>query len=222
LLQLAEFELFGTPASGGGVCTGNGPIASGQSVPDYSYEISTSGNVTVKFIPGAPIAGCDMAIFYYRIGAGGYSGFGMTASGGAFTASVSIPNGSAITFYFTYRRSAGGMESNSSATPHSYTVGSTCSGARMALRPLESSVESEEAPGEDVFEVYPNPTAERIFLRTQKNPGDVIKLIDNLGRELRVTILDDESIDVSSLPTGQYAIIVINKRKKAVRRFIKE
>jgi hypothetical protein len=221
LLQLAEFELFGTPASTGGVCTGNGPIASGQSAPDYSYEISTSGNVSVKFISGAPIAGCDMAIFYYRIGTGGYSGFGMTASGGVFNASVSIPNGSAIQFYFTYRRSAGGMESNSSASPHSYTVGTTCSGARMAFRGVsENSLE--EASGEDVFEIYPNPTAEKIFLRTQRNTGDVIKLIDSFGRELSVRVLEDESIDVSLLPTGQYVIMVINQRKKAVRRFIKE
>jgi uncharacterized protein YjdB/endoglucanase Acf2 len=219
MLQFAEFELFGTAVSNG-VCTGNGPVFSGQSVPDYSYEISTNGNVSVKFIPGAPIAGCDMAIFYYRIGTGGYAGIGMTASAGTFTASVSIPNGSAINFYFTYRRSAGGMESNSSATPHSYTVGTSCAGARESFGDDQANL-LEEPVGEE-FEVYPNPTAETIFIRTEKADDNMIKLIDVSGKEIKVRLSEEGSIDVSSLPSGLYTIMMINKRTKRVKRFVKE
>jgi endo-1,3(4)-beta-glucanase len=208
-----------TVNAGSGPCTGNGPIQSGQTVPDYSYQISTSGTVTVKFIPGTPINGCDLALFYYRIGTGGYAGFTMTPSAGTFTTSVSIANGSNIQFYFTYRRSAGGMESNSSATPHSYTVGTSCTG-RLAVHAL-SAAHAPDNSGDDI-EIFPNPAKESINIRNGRAPGDVIKVIDRSGRELNTRTLDDGSIDVSALPSGLYTIMLINNRSKSFKRFIKE
>jgi uncharacterized protein YjdB/beta-glucanase (GH16 family) len=220
LLQLAEFELFGTPVSNG-VCKGNGPIASGQSVPDYSYEISTNGNVSVKFIPGTPIAGCDMAIFYYRIGTGGYVGTGLTASAGTFTSSVSIPNGSAIQFYFTYRRSAGGMESNSSASPHSYTVGTTCAGA--ASLPGATHIVQEDFD-EDLIEVYPNPANDALHFRFAKTfDGGVITIVDAVGKERTMRVNDSKgTIDVSAFTPGLYILRVSKESRSSIKRFIKE
>jgi len=203
-------------AQSSGVCTGSGPIQSGQTVADYTYEISTSGNVNVKFIPGSPITGCDLAIFYYRIGTGGYAGFTMTQSGSTFTTSVSIPSGSAIQFYFTYRRSAGGMESNSSATPHSYTVGTTCSGRLAQSASLAN-------PELDKFDVYPNPAADRVYFGAgTANKTSVIKLMDRAGREMPVKVLDDGSLDVSGLPSGMYTIMRISSHERVARKFIKE
>jgi hypothetical protein len=220
LLQLAEFELFGTAVSNG-VCSGNGPVASGQSVPDYRYEISTSGNVSVKFIPGTPIAGCDMAIFYYRIGTGGYAGTGMTASAGTFTASVSIPNSSAIQFYFTYRRSAGGMESNSSASPHSYTVGTTCSGARSATQEL---LVSQEERAENLNEVYPNPAKDELHFSFDKSfEGGVMKIVDAIGKERTIQLKETQgTINVSAFTPGLYIMRVSKGARNAMKRFIKE
>jgi uncharacterized protein YjdB len=221
MLQLAEFELFGTLASTGGVCTGNGPVQSGQSTADYSYEISTSGSVSVKFVPGAPIAGCDMAIFYYRIGTGGYAGIGMTASAGTFTASVSIPSGSAIQFYFTYRRSAGGMESNSSASPHSYTVGTTCSGARSATQDF---TRSEEASAEDLIELYPNPAKDALHYSFSKTfEGGVMKIVDALGKEHTIQLKETQgTINVSGFTPGLYIMRVSKEQRFAIKRFVKE
>jgi uncharacterized protein YjdB/beta-glucanase (GH16 family) len=114
-----------TVTSSGTSCTGNGPIASGQSVADYSYAVtSNSGSaVTVKFTAGSPISGCDFVIFNWKTGTGNYAGQVMTQSGAVFNTSVTIASGSVVTMYFTYRRGAGGLESNSSATPHTFTVG---------------------------------------------------------------------------------------------------
>jgi uncharacterized protein YjdB/endoglucanase Acf2 len=209
MLQLAEFELFGTAVSNG-VCTGNGPIASGQSVPDYKYEISTSGNVNVKFIPGTPIAGCDLVLFYYRIGTGGYSGFTTTAASGAFTTSVSIPTGSAIQFYFTYRRSAGGMESNSSATPHSYTVGTTCAGAR--------GVEFEEA--DDSYVLHPNPVEHTLTIKG--SAGGRLGIINMQGVEVSNDVMITDDKDVSGLTSGVYNVILIKNSKRIIKRFVKK
>jgi hypothetical protein len=188
-------------------------------VPDYSYQIATSGNVDVTFTPGSPITGCDFVIFYYRIGTtGNYAGYIMTASGGSFTSSVSIPSGSAIQLYFTYRRSAGGGESNSSATPHSYTVGTSC-GARSAVH--SAGVASAPELETELLEVYPNPTSGKIFLKVGTKANDRFRLIDQTGREINVRLLDDRSIDISSLPAGMYIIMNVNDRSKRAR-FIKK
>jgi uncharacterized protein YjdB/beta-glucanase (GH16 family) len=210
MLQLAEFELFGTAVSNG-VCTGNGPIASGQTVPDYKYEISTSGNVNVKFIPGTPIAGCDLVLFYYRIGTGGYSGFTTAAASGAFTTSVSIPTGSAIQFYFTYRRSAGGMESNSSATPHSYTIGTTCAGAR--------SVEFEESV-EESYVLHPNPVEHTLTIKG--SAGGRLGIINMQGVEVSNDVMVTDDKDVSNLSSGIYNVILIKNNKRVMKRFVKK
>ncbi len=94
---------------------------------DYSYEVYTNaGTVYFKFHPLAPIAGSNLAILALKEGAaGGFSGYGMTASGADFVYSKAIADGTALTFYFTYNTPPAG-ERNSSANPHTYTVGNVC------------------------------------------------------------------------------------------------
>lgn len=96
---------------------------------DYSYKVETIGdNVKFQFHPLAPIAGCAYALIYVREGlSGGYPGYPMTAIGSDFTFTKPIANGTPISIYFTYNVPSGG-ERNSSATPHSYTVGTICEG----------------------------------------------------------------------------------------------
>ncbi|HTJ53412.1 MAG TPA: Ig-like domain-containing protein, partial [Cyclobacteriaceae bacterium] len=199
--------------SNSSVCTGSGPIASGQSVPDYSYEISTNGTVNIKFIPLSPIAGCDMVIFYYRIGTGGYAGYGMTASGANFTTSVSIASGSNIQFYFTYRRSAGGLESNSSATPHSYVVGTSCAGVRVVG--IEDNVTIE-----DTYDLFPNPVEHT--LTVQGATGGSLGIINMQGVEVSGGLMKTDEREVSHLSAGVYTIILIKDNKRIVKRFVKK
>ena len=100
-----------------------GTVANG----DYSYKAETlNGNVTFTFHPLTPIAGCASAIVYVREGSsGGYPGYNMTAVGPDFRFTKAIANGTVVSIYFTYNTPPGG-ERNSSATPHSYTVGTNC------------------------------------------------------------------------------------------------
>ena len=93
---------------------------------DYEYEVYTqAGTVYFTFKPLAPITGSNLAIAYIKEGNGGYGGYGMTASGSNFTFSKPYANAAALTFYFTYNTPPAG-ERNSSANPHSYTVGTVC------------------------------------------------------------------------------------------------
>jgi uncharacterized protein YjdB len=112
-------------SSSGTTCSGNGPIAAGQSIADYTYDVTSNSGTTVnvKFTAGTPISGCDFVIFNWKVGTGNYAGQIMTQAGSVFNSTVSIASGSVVTMYFTYRRGAGGLESNSSATPHTFTVG---------------------------------------------------------------------------------------------------
>ena len=206
-------------------------MAAGQTVPDYSYAIAMNGTVNVTFIPGTPVGSCDLAIFYYRIGTGGWMGYMMTASANGFTASVPIANGSAIRFYFTYRRSAGGPESNSSATPHSYTVGDNCTtGALIANLSVTANQVGVIVPMENPLvtaklvsgiELSPNPATGRLMLPATVTAKSSIVVTDVSGRIMPVKMLDNRTIDVSSLSSGIYTVIFTRNKQKAIKKFVK-
>ena len=109
--------------------------------PDYSYKaVTTGGNVTFTFHPLGATAGGNLAIIYIREGgAGAYPGYGMVKNeAGDFTYTKPIAAGTVTSIYFTYQVGAGGPERNSAATPHSYTVGTTCSTAPTNVPPTVS------------------------------------------------------------------------------------
>ncbi|MFZ6012436.1 MAG: Ig-like domain-containing protein, partial [Bacteroidota bacterium] len=199
---------------GGGVCTGT--VANG----DYSYEVSTtSGAVNWKFIPLAPIAGSTLCIINVKIGSGGYVGYTMTASGSNFTFGQSYAAGAALTFYFTYRVGTTMVERNSSATPHAYTVGATCSsGGRLSLGELDSDQDDESFRSLE-FEMYPNPVAQTL---TMKGVSGGFRIFDAQGIEVSSSATGAGAIDVSNLPPGAYTVIVFADKQKVIRRFIKE
>ena len=96
---------------------------------DYDYKVVTVGNVvTFTFHPLEPILGCNSAFVYIREGlSGAYPGYAMTASGTDFIYTKTIANNTPLSIYFTYNTPPMG-ERNSSANPHSYTVGANCTG----------------------------------------------------------------------------------------------
>jgi len=100
---------------------------------DYEYKAETkNGIVTITMHPLKPIAGSQYALVYIKQGLnGGYGGTAMTTVGSDFIYTLSIANGTAISFYFTYQVPTGG-EHNSSANPHSYVVGTNCTGLTTA------------------------------------------------------------------------------------------
>lgn len=111
-----------TTPSTDGYC---GTVANG----DYKYKAETNnGIVTITFKPLTPIAGCAYVFAYVREGAtGAYPGAAMTAAGSDFVFTKPVANGVPLSIYFTYQTPPAG-ERNSSATPHSYTVGTNCTG----------------------------------------------------------------------------------------------
>jgi endoglucanase Acf2/uncharacterized protein YjdB len=197
-----------------GPCTGT--AASG----DYSYQVSTSGTtVSWTFVPLAPIAGSTLSIIYIKVGSGAYAGYTMTASGSNFVFSQAHAAGTSLTFYFTYRVGTTTTERNSSANPHAYTSGATCSSG--ASEP-DGHVSVMSEASVEAFDVYPNPAGNRLHLRAQLQTGDVIKVFDVAGREIRVVIDDDNSIDISTMPSGLYMISLTNRQRKVQKRFAKE
>ena len=96
---------------------------------DYEYKAETNnGIVTITMHPLTPIAGSQYALVYLRQGlTGGYPGSAMTAVGSDFIYTIAIAKGTPLSFYFTYQVPTGG-EHNSSANPHSYVVGTNCTG----------------------------------------------------------------------------------------------
>lgn len=140
----APVNIVVTGGSGDGYC---GTAVSN----DYKYKIESAvGNVTFTFHPLTPIIGCAYSLIYIREGlTGGYAGTGMTAIGGDFTYTKAIADSTPISVYFTYQVPSGG-ERNSSLNPHSYKVGTNCTGLSgvptvTITSPLNNAVFTEPA-----------------------------------------------------------------------------
>jgi beta-glucanase (GH16 family) len=215
--SLYELEVYGTAATGGstGGTACAGTVASG----DYSYEISTtSGTVNWKFIPLSPIAGSNMAILYVKSGTGGYAGYPMTAAGSNFTYALAQPAGAALSFYFTYRVGSTTAERNSSATPHSYTVGTTCASSSATAASTSSRA---SAPAQ----LYPNPAADRLTVQTAE-AAQSLTITDEWGAVVRVQPVPAQQLSTEvplhTLRPGVYFLTVRGANSVEVRKFIKQ
>ncbi len=207
--SIFELEVYGTPGTTSTVCTGT--VANG----DYSYEVSTTaGTVNWKFVPLAPIAGSTMAIIYVKVGSGGYAGYPMTQSGSNFTFSQAQASGSALSFYFTYRVGTTTAERNSSATPHTYTAGTTCSGARLAAPSVQ--VEATESP----IEIFPNPVEDE--LRVKGISEAPVRIVDMTGKEILQGDFKAGTFGVSTVRSGIYLAVIRSKQGVVVKRFLKK
>ncbi len=208
ILQLAEIELFGTPANTSGVCSGT--VANG----DYTYQVSTTAdNVNWTFIPGSPIAGSTLCLLYIKVGTSAYVGYTMTASGSNFVFSQAQATGTAISFYFTYRIGATMSERSSVATPHAYTAGTACSASARSSQPI-----GEE--GIDSYVVYPNPVEHTLTIKGAQ--GGSIGIINIQGVEVAKGFMNTDDKDVSELPSGVYNVILIMNNKRIIKRFVKK
>jgi endoglucanase Acf2 len=208
--SLYELEVYGTPGgSTGTACAGT--AANG----DYSYEVSTTnGNVSWKFVPLSPIAGSTLAIIYVREGASGqYAGYTMSD----FTFSHAQTPGATLSFYFTYRVGATTVERNSSASPHAYTVGTTCAiAAGLSTLATAKLTETDNSR----FHVYPNPAHNELYFSgTGKR---LINVYDATGKKVYTTYTNSSRISVSALQTGVYWLECVEGDKRNVKSFIKQ
>lgn len=185
---------------------------------DYSYKAETiNGNVVFSFHPLSPIAGCSYALIYVREGLTGvYPGYPMTAIGPDFRFTKAIADNTPLSIYFTYSVPSGG-ERNSSATPHSYTVGTNC------IMP----VSTKELP-ETGFSIYPNPATDRLWVHfTDPNiTAAEVRIINSFGQIKHQSAggLLTNGIDISSITPGVYFLQLTDGKTKKVsaQKFTKE
>lgn len=173
---------------------------SGVYLSDYSYEISNDiANPTITFEPILNGVGDNVVILYYGVGNGPYPGHVVTP-GQAYQ--INANNGNIINFYYTYSHPSGG-ERNSSATPHTFTVGSCGNGnQKSAVFGAEEIVTQ--------LSSFPNPvgSANQIFVSDLFN-ATTVTVVDAMG-QTRVNINDwdsEDGIDVSSLENGVYHVL---------------
>ena len=194
----------------GNACTGTVPGG------DYSYEVTTAGGVVSwRFIPLAPITGSTLAILYVRSGNGAYAGLGMTAAGSNFVASQTWATGTPLAFYFTYRVGATLVERNSSATPHSYTAGTSC-GNGLAIKSITSNG----------LQIYPNPVQQRLSVAMPLGQPALLVVRSIIGAELlRRThsgLTTEAHLELGALPKGVYLVTVESATGSVTKRFTKE
>jgi len=190
-----------------------GTLANG----DYSYKAETSnGNVVFTFHPLTPIAGCGYALIYVREGAsGGYPGYQMTALGSDFRFTKPIANGVQLSIYFTYQVPAGG-ERNSSATPHSYTVGTNCLIAPVPVSLLNFSAALQVDGNVAVRWSTASEINNDYFLLEKSNDGILFSLLEKIsGSNLSVTVKNYQTVDKYPLAgTNYYRLTQVDKDGK--------
>ena len=88
-----------------------------------------------------------------------------------------------------------------------------------------TGLENTELPG--TFDIYPNPTDETLFVRYELETPMVlwIELTNALGqivqrKQLNQTLTGNETLDVSSLPSGWYALTIKNQTQQLSKRIM--
>ena len=91
---------------------------------------------------------------------------------------------------------------------------------------IGSHVAISEIPGNDIIRVYPNPTAEKIFIDPAKGYSHKVRisLIDGMGRVvLELPSMELSGLfqmDVSNLTDGVYCLIVQDGEMKSLKKIV--
>lgn len=72
-----------------------------------------------------------------------------------------------------------------------------------------------------LFNVYPNPVSERLFISSEENVVDGITVYSLFGQQLIRRTGEITSFEVSSLSNGIYLLEIDSKGKRQVKKFIK-
>ncbi|UOQ73139.1 T9SS type A sorting domain-containing protein [Hymenobacter cellulosilyticus] len=159
-----------------------------------------------------------MALLYVKVGTGGYAGYNMTASGSDFVFSQPQMAGAALSFYFTYRVGTSGTERNSSATPHSYTVGTTCA-------PAQATLAATTTKGSVLSAAYPNPVTKALTVELRGASAHRLTVTDVHGATVRTLTAaagaSTATLDLSTLPGGVYFLTVQSGSGVEVQKIMK-
>lgn len=75
---------------------------------------------------------------------------------------------------------------------------------------------------EDLDEVYPNPVSNHLFVSKKSLFGAKIQILGSDGMKKLETVATEGGVDVSKLKSGLYTIVIDQKGKRIVKKFIKE
>lgn len=89
------------------------------------------------------------------------------------------------------------------------------SGARLEAQSTEDLAIKNE------IQIYPNPTTDALYISGLNHKAEV-QLMNNAGQLLKKEKLTNNSVDVRSLPTGAYIIIIKDGDQTSVHKFIKK
>lgn len=160
---------------------------------DYTAHTSAdAANPTITFVPETSGVGSTTCILYYGTSpTGGYPGYIVTPNQ---PYQINASAGQTIYFYYTYSLPQGG-ENNTSASRHSFTVGSACAGSRVS-QSLHSRIT-----------ISPNPAKGRVKINglSDVHQLEVIDLSGRLWIEQKV-LTNEVILDVETLTPGTYLI----------------
>jgi len=69
--------------------------------------------------------------------------------------------------------------------------------------------------------IYPNPTADLLFIDSQQTIVDAITIYNLSGKKVVQAQLIDRTIDVSAIPVGMYFMEITSENNRTVQKFIK-
>lgn len=68
--------------------------------------------------------------------------------------------------------------------------------------------------------IYPNPTSDKLFIRSFKEKILSVELLDVVGKSILVS--NESDLDISEVPTGTYILLIETDHKKHIRKMVKK
>ena len=193
--------------------------------PDYAYSaVTTGGNVAFTWHPIGATAGGNLAIVFIREGASGaYPGYTMVKNAaGDFLFTKAIAGGVVTSVYFTYEVGPGGPQQTTLATPHCYTVGTSCriatpTGAKASVLAAGLTIAPNPGEGRAVLGFTPaQTTAFEITLYDLK--GARLKILGTgLATANKAVALP---LNTDELPTGIYLVKLVTDQAVVTERLV--
>jgi len=74
-----------------------------------------------------------------------------------------------------------------------------------------------------LFNIFPNPSHDKLYINSKANKWTMVEIIDLLGETvLFSTLNDDQIVEIGEIPTGLYLLRLTDKKRTQTIKFIKE
>jgi len=204
--SMSGIQTEGTTDTGGGLNVGYADT--GDWMAYFNINFPTSGNYVIEYRVASAVSGAKLS--------------SDLNAGSIQLGAVNVPNTGGWQNWQTVSQTV-----NVNAGTYNFGIYIQNSGVNLnwfRITKSASALAAKSAPAEKIesLTVYPNPTESELFFTAEVSGANVSIINSQDGATISSQKANNNSIDVSSLKTGIYLILVEKDGIKTVRRFVKK